>query len=93
MTQLTQIGTHATVVLQVEDHTSIIYRGTKVVRFNNNEIVLNTDGWQTSTTKRRMNQASGQFGLGYHVYQDKGIWYVDYKDKTLEFSDNMILCR
>ena len=41
--------------------TKIAYYDTVIVRFTEDEIVLDTGGWWTRTTKGRMNQASRQF--------------------------------
>jgi hypothetical protein len=54
----------------------VTYHSTDVVVFSKEEIVLDTGGWFTVTTKARMNQASNEFGLGYQVYQEKGYWYI-----------------
>lgn len=37
---------------------------------------LNTGGYFTKTTKKRMNQFAEMFNLGFRVVQDKGNWYV-----------------
>ncbi len=34
------------------------------------EITLDTGGWQSATTKARMNQFANQFGIDYHVFQE-----------------------
>ena len=69
------------------------YHQTDVVKFNHEKIILNSGGWNTFTTKTRMNQASNQFGLGYYVYQRDFDWYVDYNGRTLEFFRHMELDR
>ncbi len=73
--------------------TEVIYRGTTVVRFNDSAIYLNTGGYWTATTKRRMNQASNQYNLGFDVYQEKGAWFVTYGDNTFEFQEPMLALR
>jgi len=67
--------------IRVDDvgYTCINYRGTDVVKFNQDEIILNTGGWRTFTTKLRMNQAAHQFNLGYSVFQKNYEWYVAWK--------------
>jgi hypothetical protein len=40
-----------------------------------------------------MNQASGQFDLGYTVTQKDYTWYVHYGDKVLDFTDHMVIAR
>jgi hypothetical protein len=56
---------------------SVTYVNTKIVSWDGSKnITLNSGGWQTVTTKRKMVQAANQFGLGYSVYQHKGEWFV-----------------
>lgn len=75
-------------------------KGTIVVRYHetdvvvvrpNGRITLNTGGWKTATTRTRMNQASNQFSLGFHVYQRNYKWFVEYQGKTLEFDGSSIV--
>jgi hypothetical protein len=54
---------------------------TVVVDFHaNGDVVLDSGGWLTVTTKDRQNQALGRYsyygGLCWGVYSDRGIWYV-----------------
>ena len=42
----------------------------------NNSITLRTGGWETVTTKERMNAVLRAFKSPYHVYQHKYEWYV-----------------
>ena len=74
--------------------TVVRYHATNVVVFNKDKIVLNSGGWQTTTTKKRMNQASEAFDLGYSVYQDKWDWYVSLNNgETIEFCDGLVIDR
>lgn len=54
----------------------VTYHDTRVVYRNDEAITLDTGGWWTVTTKRRMNQASRSFGLGFSVFAKRGRWYV-----------------
>lgn len=83
----------ATSIRQEGDDTVIRYHDTDIVRFNNDEIVLKTSGWYTVTTKRRMNQASKEFGLGFTVYQSDGEWFIEQKGNTRNFIDGEIFKR
>jgi len=56
--------------------------GTKLKR-----IVLNTNGWETVTTKARMNQ----YMPNGHIYQHKYKWYVKTPDGDVPYYDGMIL--
>lgn len=68
------------------------YHATPVVGvFSNGEIMPNSGGYRTYTTKLAMNQASNQDNLGFQVYQRKGQWYVSWRGQELPFEDNMVL--
>jgi hypothetical protein len=69
MSQTHKIGKTATKIYTENGITYVKYHNTNVVTFSKNEIVLNTGGWSTVTTKLRMNQAAHQFGLEYSVFQ------------------------
>ena len=46
-----------------------------------NKVMLNNGGWYSVTTKRRMNEVSDEWDLGFSVFQKKGVWYVASKNK------------
>lgn len=73
--------------------THVSYRGTRVCSFNAKSITLRSNGWETATTKLRMNQASNQYDLGFSVYQKARAWFVAFKGQVLPFSDGMTLTR
>ena len=91
------IGGHKTTV-QINKHnfapglnvTKVLYHGTIVTEFNNKNIKLNTGGEFSNTTKLRMNQASKEFNLGYHIYQKDYVWFVNYKNKIFSFTGNIL---
>ena len=85
------IGTHKTNVINDNNVLMVCYHNTPVVKITDDEIILNSGGWLTATTKRRMNQASLQYNLGFAVYQVNFSWYVDYKGDTIPFEDGLRL--
>ena len=93
MSQLNTIGSHKTTVATDDGFTRVTYHQTSVVKFNYNEIILNSGGWETVTTKSRMNQTSNQFDLGFKVYQKDFEWFVRWDGKDIPFEDNMIIFR
>ena len=96
MAKTDKVGTHKTAIYHSDGYTCIRYHSTEVVRFNADEIVLDSGGWQTVTTKLRMNQASNMFHLGFRVSQRQHEWFVDYYAQgrlTFTFRDGMILER
>jgi hypothetical protein len=89
--QINKVSGIATTIRTENGTTFIQYHYTNVVAFNAKTIALNTGGWETATTKNRMNQASNQFELGYRVFAKKSRWFVEFKGQTLEFSGNEII--
>lgn len=88
------IGRTHTAIVREGSATEIIYHGTKVVVFSKDTITLNTGGYKTATTKRRMNEVSDTFALGFTVNQIKGQWIVGFKGQDYEMSgDRLILDR
>lgn len=95
MAQTQTIGRHATKVKTENGWTFVTYHATTVIRFNYEHIILDSGGWQTLTTKNRMNQASNQFGLGIYVYQKDFNWFVHIETtgERLPFKDGMTIKR
>jgi hypothetical protein len=76
-----------------ERYTVVRYHQTDVVVFNPFEIILDSGGWRTATTKKRMNQAAQEFRLGFSVFQRSGKWIVEFNGIESEFMDGMRLIR
>lgn len=93
MPQTGTIGKTATTIYTDNGFTNVKYHQTNVVKFSPEKIILNSNGWNTATTKNRMNQTSNQFDLGYRVFQKDYSWYVDFKGETFDYSDHMELNR
>jgi hypothetical protein len=70
--------------------TDVTYYETVVVSFNEREVVLNTGGWWTTTTRVRMNQASRQFELGYLVFTERKSWYVRFAEQKHPFPSERV---
>ncbi len=91
----------------IDNNTVEYYRadGTKVIRLHLTDIItfnpdgsitLNTDGWTTVTTKARMNEYMSN---GWHIDQDKSIWYLTrgnyWTDNSIEkhvYQDGITIC-
>lgn len=89
------IGTHATTIAPScpnelgDGLIDVTYHSTKVVRYSDRSIFLNSGGHTTTTTKRRMNEVSKTFDLGYTVVQRDYSWFVVWQDKIYTFHDGM----
>ena len=73
--------------------TNVVYFNTTVVSFNNEVIFLDSGRYLTKSTKDRMNQTSSEYNLGYHVFQQRGNWFVSFGNYVHEFEDGMCLYR
>ena len=91
------LGTHKTSVITEMGEisrlpiTKVIFHNTVVVAFDTRKITLNNGGWYTPTTKKRMNQASDDFLLGFKVYQKNYEWYCEYQGKIHSFTQNELV--
>lgn len=93
MAQTSKVRGVKTKVFQDGQDMVVKYHSTHVVVWNDMTITLNSGGWQSATTKTRMNQASAEYGLGYGVFQKNYEWFVEYKGQVLPFVNGMTLTR
>lgn len=94
MAQMQRVSGVSTVIGSDADMFYVQYHATKVVKWNEHEIVLNSGGWRTATTKTRINQTANQFSLDFNVYQKDYEWFVALPNgKHVAFDDNMRLVR
>lgn len=80
MPRMDKLSNYRTTIFMRDGWQCVVYAETIIVRWNDDTILLNTGGWKSVTTKRKMNQASAQFGLGFGVFQRKSAWYVQIGD-------------
>ena len=74
-----------------EGFTKVKLWDTIIVSFNTNQIILNTGGHWTQTTKNRMNQASKQFSLNYKISSINGQWFVTTESTIVPFGPSPVL--
>ena len=85
MPRMDKLSSYKTAYINNDEGGLVIYQQTKIVEWDNNgNVTLNSDDWMTTTTKRKMNQASNQFCLRYGVIQRNFCWYV-----TLDGCDDL----
>jgi hypothetical protein len=73
-------------IVQADIGFAVKLHDTNVVTFNpDGTIILNTGGYQTKTTKDRMNDAIREHGL--NITQSKGMWYITDGENTQLFQD------
>jgi hypothetical protein len=71
----------------------VTYHQTTIVEWTPETITLRTGGHHTVTTKKKMNQAAAQFGLGFHMRMYHGTWLVDDGSGEVPFHDGIVLRR
>ena len=77
--------------VDVTDHGVIVrLHGNKIaqVDYENNVTFITDAGWQTTTTKSRLNALLNGINQRGSVYQSKHIWYLVRGDETVEMERN-----
>lgn len=90
------ISAHHTAVFADKDgKQKVVYHSTCIVEFDAESVTLNSGGYRTATTKKKMNQAIAQFQLGQiEVYQRNNEWFVcALGHGVLSFKDGMTVKR
>lgn len=74
---------------------AVTYIRTRIVHASPAGIVLNSGGYRTVTTKRKMCQTAAEFGLNFSVFQKNHEWFVrdGVTGQTHEFFDGITLAR
>ena len=85
-----------TEVISYTNSSDVYLHGNLIARIGETWIELFDGGWQTVTTKSRLNAILAEHGNGDKVFQKKGEWFVtfsDYRDNkvTVPFFSGMRL--
>ena len=72
---------------QVRLHGNLI----ATVDHSTNAVKVSSCGWQTVTTKSRLNAILSEVKYGCSVFQKQWNWYVSFRGQTQDFMDGMIL--
>ena len=81
--------------VDVTDHGAIVrLHGNKIaqVDYDNNVTWITDAGWQTTTTKSRLNALLMGINQRGHVYQKNHIWHLIRGDETVEMDRNESYC-
>ena len=90
-TQVEQIPQSGGVVTLVTLHHTDIVKITDYQTSGEMHITLDTGGFNTVTTRRRMNEVSQAFGLGFRVYSKKHQLHVEHKGMIEAFNEKISL--
>ena len=72
-----------------ENGTAFVYlHGNKIAEVDDVSVTVFDGGWQTTTTKSRLNAILSEFGsVGDRVYQDKFVWFVCDNGQVAKFDN------
>ena len=73
---------------------SIVFlHGHRIATFDHNlkAVKISSCGWQTVTTKSRLNAILSEVKYGCSVFQKNWNWFVSFRGQTQDFVDGMIL--
>ena len=87
-------GSNTTVCYNDSTNCSSVYlHGHQIATFDHNlkAVKLSSCGYETNTTKSRLNAILEEVKYGCKVFQKNFDWFVSYNDQTRNFWDGMIL--
>jgi hypothetical protein len=71
--------------------TFVFLHGNNIAQIGDTWLRLFDGGWQTVTTKSRLNAILSVHGAGERVFQKNHEWFVSTSDGNVEFESGMIL--
>ena len=80
-----KVGNNTFEVVYKDGTRAIRFHKTNVITFGTDRYTLNTGGWETATTKDRINKYIPE---GY-VYQERGDWYVNTPSGVVDYFDGI----
>jgi hypothetical protein len=78
---------------QEENRSSVYLHGHEIACYdhNTNSVQLDSCGYETNTTKSRLNAILDEVKYGAKVFQRNWTWFVSYNNQTTTFDNGMIL--
>ena len=74
-----------------EGESDVYLNGNHIATVKSNSIIIKDGGWQSNTTKSRLNALLDEFSYGTRVFQKQFEWFVGYKNVTEDFVSGMEL--
>ena len=87
-------GSNTSVVYNENTNCSSVYlHGHQIATFDHDTLALKLSscGYETNTTKSRLNAILDEVKYGCRVFQKNWNWFVSYNNQTQSFFDGMIL--
>ena len=74
-----------------DNEADVYLHGNHIATVKSNSIIIKDGGWQSNTTKSRLNALLYEFSYGMRVFQKNFEWFVGYKNVTEDFVSGMEL--
>ena len=74
-----------------EGEADVYLHGNHIATVKSNSIIIKDGGWQSNTTKSRLNALLDEFSYGMRVFQKNFEWFVSYKNVSEDFVSGMEL--
>ena len=84
-------GSNTTVITE-DNISTVMLHGNHIATYyhDTKELTLFDGGWQSNTTKSRLNALCAEFAMGFGVFQKNWEWFVsDFSDNKKEFADGI----
>ena len=84
-------GSNTTVITE-DDISTVMLHGNHIATYyhNTKELALFDGGWQSNTTKSRLNALCAEFATGFGVFQKNWEWFIsDFSNNKKEFADGI----
>ena len=74
------------------EESKVFLHGNHIATYNhvNKELTLFDGGWQSNTTKSRLNALCNEFATGFSVFQKNWDWFVsDFQNTVIDFTNGI----
>jgi hypothetical protein len=88
-----KMSTTNTKVETLNEVTKVTLHGNMIAEIDWSEklMFLSNCGWQTPTTKSRLNAILDALKPGFYIYQKKGTWYISTPESTGQFDKSQVI--
>ena len=84
-------GSNTTVITE-DDISTVMLHGNHIATYyhDTKELTLFDGGWQSNTTKSRLNALCAEFAMGFSVFQKNFNWFIsDFSNDKKDFADGI----
>lgn len=80
-----------TSVINEDGVSKVFLHGNLIAEIGDTFVKLSDGGWQSNTTKSRLNAILTEHGAGERIFQKNWTWFISTKEGDLEFESGMVL--